>query len=638
MGRSLKFWPVMAVSGLTFCGAASATALPEDLTELSLEALLDIEVTSVSKQPESLATAAASVYVLSAQDIHQSGARSIPEALRLVPGLHVARINGQQWAITAHGFNASTADKLEVLIDGRSIYNPLFSGVFWDAQDIFMPDIDRIEVIRGPSSALWGSNAVNGVINIVTRHSSETQGLLLDAGGGTEQKAFLGVRQGGTLGSSATWRGYAKYWQRDAQKMASGADAQDGIDMAQTGFRLDWQPSAGNQYVLSGAGYSNQLEKPAAGLNPEGKDDNQNGANMRGRWSHVIADDSEVSVQLYWDHTERTQHGSLGEIRDTWDAEFKHRFHWGARHSIVWGAGYRASKDEQANPPLVVFTPASRTVKSSNVFVSDQYAFSEDTHLTLSTRLEDNEFTGLDHQPSIKLSHQFGDRAFVWGGVSRALRLPNRLDNDVLIPLPEVGARGNKDFVPEELISNELGVRFALTRDFSIDLSTFYNKYDKLRGVEPSTTDIPQIVNNYKGTSYGADLAAKWEVSSSLTFDAAYSFFELDLEPKGDTADIKTEVTERNAPRNQYWLRWNWQPSARYFVAGQLRHVDEIRGLDVPAFNDMSLRLGWNVTEAVQLSITGENLLESQHREWGTDSEVERGVYAEIIWRPGSAK
>ncbi len=625
---------VLALTAMVSGGALHAD-LPADLTQLSLEDLLSIQVTSVSKQPETLATAAASVHVLSGEDIRRSGSRSLPEALRLVPGLHVARIDGQRWAISSHGFNGIYADKLEVLIDGRSIYSPLFSGVFWDTQDIFMPDIDRIEVIRGPSAALWGSNAVNGVINIVTRQAAQTQGLLTYAGGGNVQTAFAGLRQGGEIDSRTHWRAYAKHWQRAAQRTESGADAEDGLQSLQAGLRLERRLNASERLLLSGDGYTTRTEQPAGGANPEGRDDDQNGAHLLARWSRSRSAESELTAQFFWDHTERTQTGVFGEKRDTWDLQIQQRLDWNHRHQLTLGAGYRISKDEQSNSPLVIFTPDARTINNANVFISHRYQASDATALILGARLENNEFTGFDSQPSLKLSHRINDRVFAWFASSRALRLPTRLDNDVLVPIPDFGIQGNRDFQPESLLANELGLRWALSPALSFDLSGFYNQYGNLRGTEPlAAPEIPLIVNNHEADSAGFDLSARWEASAQLRLHFAYSYLDLDLKPKGDTADTQTERAEGLAPRHQLWLRGHWQAGPRWSLAAHLRHVDGLPAAQVPAFTDLGLRLAWQFRPRLEIALTGENLLDGQRREWELDSEVERGVYLEFSWRP----
>ncbi len=627
----------LLVSLLAAGNANGMTDVPADLTQLSLEDLLDIEVTSVSRRAEQLATSAAAVYVLSGEEIHQSGARSLPEALKLVPGLHVAQIDGQRWAIAARGFNGNISDKLEVLIDGRSVYSPLFSGTFWDAQDVFLPDIDRIEVIRGPASITWGSNAVNGVINIVTKRAEDTQGVLAYAGGGDEQTGFAGARYGGRAGTHAYWRAYTRYWQRDALVTTSGSDARDSMDMTQGGFRLDWASPDGDRIEFQGDIFDNTLENPTQEfLNPDGKDDSESGSNLMARWQHAIGQDSRLAVQTYWDRTKRIQRGSFGELRNTWDLQATFQTQLWQKHELVMGAGYRSSSDEQENPPLVMFTPAQRTVRSANLFINDQYRFSDVTTITLGARLEHNEFTWFDVQPSLRFSHVLSERTVLWGAVSQALRLPTRLDEDVVI----ASVVGNRDFQPEELLGEELGLRHLLGKNLTLDASVFYNVYDKLRGVEPGDETTPSlIVNNYNAESAGFEISSHWQPLPTLDLNAAYNYFTINFTPDSGTADVTTEATEDLAPRHQAWLRWRWSPNSRYHVGGQLRYVDKIRGQDVPAFTDLSLRLGWNITPDLEFALSGQNLLDAQHREWGeADAEAQRGVYAELVWHPAQRK
>lgn len=626
----LLIMPLM-VAGTGF----AATAVPEDLTELSLEALLDIEVTSVSRRSEQLATSAAAVFVLSGEEIARSGARSLPEALKLVPGLHVAQIDGQRWAIGARGFNGNISDKLEVLIDGRSVYSPLFAGTFWDAQDVFMPDIDRIEVIRGPASVTWGSNAVNGVINIVTRDAEQTLGALAYAGGGDEQKVFGGARYGGTLGKNTHWRAYTRYWQRDALVNSNGERTEDGMDMSQTGLRLDLAAADNHQLTLQADHFENRLDVAANEfLNPDGNDNRERGTNLLARWSHTPSDDTQWMVQAYWDQTDRVQQGSFGELRDTYDLQATYQTQWWQKNKLVIGGGYRVSSDKQDNPPLVQFLPSRRTVRNANIFFNNQYNASDATALTLGARVEHNEFTGLDVQPSIRISHTLNDRTVLWGAASRALRLPTRLDNDIVIN----SVVGNENFEPEELLGEEIGIRYLLTRNLSVDASAFYSEYDKLRGVEPGTGDDPAlIVNNYSANSHGVEISSLWQASESLKLHAAYSFFTLNFEPDAGTADTTTEASEALAPRHQAWLRLDWQPVSRLSIGSHLRYVDEIRGTGVPAFTELSVRLGWQLARAWEIALTGQNILEAEHREWGeADAQAQRGFYVELTWQPGS--
>nr|MBV6631341.1 TonB-dependent receptor [Oceanococcus sp. HetDA_MAG_MS8] len=627
---------VYGVASLVFWAGAVAGQDELDLTELSLEALLDIQVTSVAKRPQELAEAAAAVYVLSGDEALRSGARTIPEALRLIPGLHVAQIDGQRWAITARGFNGTVADKLEVLIDGRSVYSPLFSGVFWDAQDIFMPDLDRIEVIRGPASVLWGSNAVNGVVNIVTKSAADTQGSLAYAGGGNEQTSFAGIRHGGQWSEGQYWRAYLRHWERDEQVRGDGSGAQDAIAMHQAGLRFDGQGKNGDSWLLDAVGYANELQNFDEALNPQGKDNEQSGGHLLARWQRPYDEESTLSIQFFWEHTERTQQGNFGEKRDTVDVELRHSLRLGERHQLVWGLGHRISRDEQENPPLIVFIPAKRTVQNSNLFASDQITLSPSSQLSLGLRIEHNEFAGFAVQPDIRINHTLNERTAIWGSLSRALRMPNRLDSDVLIPIPNAGAIGNPDFEPEELFAKELGLRHAISPGLSIEASAFHNDYDRLRGVEPrSEPELPLIVNNYQATASGLELTSTWRPNSQLALHFAYNYLQLDLEPHPDTADRVTEAAEDQAPSHQAWMRWDWQPSSKHQWGGQLRYVDDIPGFAVESFWDLSVRWAYRLNPSWSVALNGQNLLQSQRREWEINSEIERSIFAEIIWQPG---
>lgn len=665
-----KIITVCLISLITVTTLAHSEDLPDDLTELSLDALINVQVTSVSKKKESLNKAAAAVYVLSGDEIRRSGASSIPEALRMVPGVHVARIDTHTWAISARGFNGSISDKLEVLMDGRSLYTPFFSGVFWDAQDTYMEDIDRIEVIRGPGATLWGVNAVNGVINIVTKSSSETQGLNAYVGGGDELKQLAGLRYGSKLGDKGHWRAYLKTTTRDDSVQANGLQSTDGYEMTQGGFRVDWDGNERDSFTVQGDVYDSSLENPViappAGNNPAGDDDDVSGYNLIGRWNRALGNGSSFALQLYIDHTERSSPGVFGEERDTYDLDFNHSFSLGERHEIVWGGGYRRSEDEQENPPVapfsgrLLFLPDSERVSTYNLFVQDQIGLTDATTLTIGSKFSDNDYTGSEVLPSARLSWHPDATRTLWGAVSRAVRLPNRLDNDFVFriegfPGPPV-ITGNREFDSEEVIAYEIGYRFQPLANLSLDLALFYNEYDELRGVENGVPGVTPstIVNNHEADSYGGELAVFWRQSDKLRVWAGYSNLRLDFEPKSGTNDVTTEASQDNDPRHQGFVRMEWDVTSNIQAGGLLRYVDSIENQvsgtptsTLSSYTELDIRLAWSPRPAWEIAVVGQNLLDDSHAEQGVAvgtanaasaaavSEVERGVYAVLTWRPG---
>src|SRR3989454_2220096 len=398
----------------------------EALKKLSIEQLMNLQVTSVSKRPERLSQTASAIQVITQQDIRRSGAASLAEALRLAANLQVAQIDSRQWAISARGFNGTAANKLLVLIDGRTVYTPLFSGVFWDVQEVPLQDIDRIDVISGPGATLWGANAVNGVINVITKDAKDTQGFLLSGGGGTEQHGFGTVRYGAALGSSVRARIYGRGFDRDATALPSGQGAADDWYLGQGGFRMDWEASSASRVTLQGDLYDGRIGQPSAG------DIAVSGGNAMARWSHTISEKSSLAGQLYYDRTHRDIPSTFGEDLDTYDVDLQHSARLGARHDVVWGLGYRLISDRVANSPVLAFLPAHVTRQWFTGFVQDEIALIPDRlHVALGTKVEHNDYTGYEIQPSGRVSWRLSPSATLWAAVARALRTPSRIDREL---------------------------------------------------------------------------------------------------------------------------------------------------------------------------------------------------------------
>lgn len=613
-------------------GADSRTLAANALKRLSLEELLDMEVTSVSRRPEKLASAAASIQVITADDIRRSGARSVPEVLRLAPNLEVAQINARDWAISARGFSARTANKLLVLIDGRTVYTPLFAGVFWEVQDVVLEDIERIEVISGPGATLWGANAVNGVINIVTKSARDTQGVLISAGAGTELENFARVRYGGARGEDAHFRFYAKGFNRDSTELASGASAQDDWHMAQAGFRADWNTSADEQLTVQGDIYEGELAQLAL------DDIALSGGNVLGRWSRQIAAGSELQVQMYYDYTYRRMPGSIGEALHTYDADLQHRWAFNGHH-IVWGLGYRVIDDAVRNAPGIAFLPAEVSRQWVTGFLQDEMPLlDEKLYLTIGTKVEHNDYTGFEFQPSLRLAWPINDNHTLWSAVSRAVRTPSRIDQDLFTPAPFAIA-GGAGFESETLLSYELGYRVQAQRRFSVSVATFYNDYDELRSLERINPPAPspvRIGNGLEGESYGVEATADWSINGAWQVRAGYTGLRIDLRPKPGSTDASGGSNESHDPE-QFWsvrsmhdLGNHWQFDLMY------RHVSRIANQNVPAYGDLNARLAWQPTQYLEAALTGQHLLHHRHAEFGNPNarrQIERGVYGEITLR-----
>ena len=425
-------------------GLASAEEREEDLTTLGLEELMNIEVTSVSKKLEKRSGAAAALYVITEEDIRRSGATSIPEALRLVPGVEVSRIDSNKWAIGVRGFGSRLARSMLVLIDGRSVYTPLFAGTYWEVQDTLLEDIDRIEVIRGPGGTLWGANAVNGVINIITKHSRDTQGLLATAGGGTEERAFGSARYGGTLGETFTYRLYGKYFDRDGGFVPRGDDY-DAWSMSRGGFRTDWAMGPQDTLKVQGDLYDGDAGQHAVitrfrpPFTQVVEDDaTLSGANLLGRWRHEVSDRSDLALQAYYDNTYRRE-PSFRERRNTFDLDFQHRFGIPWRQEIIWGLGYRLTADNTGSVPTIVFRPRDRSDDLYSLFAQDEVTVIEDKlRLIVGSKFEHNDYSGFEFQPSGRLVWTPAGSHVVWGSISRAVRTPSRLDHDLELTAPPI--------------------------------------------------------------------------------------------------------------------------------------------------------------------------------------------------------
>ncbi|MFL6293865.1 MAG: TonB-dependent receptor plug domain-containing protein, partial [Thermoanaerobaculia bacterium] len=498
---------------------------PSELKKMSIEELMEIDVTSVSRHTERVSGAAAAITVITGEDVRRSGANNLPDALRMIVSLHVAQFDGRTWAISARGFNITTANKLLVLIDGRSVYTPLFSGVFWDVQDVMLEDVERIEVIRGPGAALWGANAVNGVINILTKNARETVGRLANVGAGTEERGFGSFRQGGKVGERTWYRAYGKYSYRDALEFESGASARDPLRRGQAGFRIDRdiEEDAGRgSFTLQGDAYQGRSAEAIR------SDTELDGGNLLGRWSRSKSEDSGVDLQVYYDRTHRLIPNSFEERRDTLDLDFQHRLPLGRRHGVVWGGGYRVTSDEVENSAATVFIPDQRTQHLFSAFLQDDFELSPSLRLTAGSKLEVNDSTGLEVQPSVRFAWTPNEHRTVWGAVSRAVRTPTRLDEDLrFLAGPVVTLRGDRDFDSEELLAYELGYRHQPLRNQVLDAALFYNVYDNLRSQEPSATrsGLPIVLaNKLNAKTWGLELRASWQPLPWWRVYAGYAF------------------------------------------------------------------------------------------------------------------
>jgi len=648
---------------------APRDAAPQDLTEATLEQLMNIEVTSVSRKEQELSRAPAAIYVITQEDIRRSGLTSIPELLRMAPGVEVARISAHQWAITARGFNGRFANKLLVLIDGRSVYTPMFSGVYWDAQDVPLQDIDRIEVIRGPGATMWGANAVNGVINIITKPAKQTQGGLIVAGGGTEEPGSGTVRYGGQLGSEAYYRAYSKATWFEPSLDTSGRPVDGDGRTVEGGFRIDWDASDRNSWTFQGDGYRSQLGTNSGYLvtsltPPYSRQITENvepeGGDVLVRWKHRISTRSETELQAYFDAYSRPGEALL-DRRRTLDVDFRHRFEWSDAQELLWGVEIRTSTDATEGTFFSSVYPAASTHKIFSGFFQDEFHLVPDRlFLTVGTKLEHNDDTGFEFQPDARLMWTPTRRQALWAAFSRAVRTPSRLDQDILVhtnvfPGPQgmldvVAVSGSPGYQSETLVAYQTGYRVQPGRRLALDLDGFYNFYQRLQTVEPDTPHIVSIpfpyllipyhyANMMYGRGRGAEASAVYKPSDSWRLSLAYTWLDLDLHLAKSSQDIAAR-TNTPDPAHQmqahsyldlpFHLQWD---ADAYFVGA-------IAAQQVPAYTRLDTRLGWRPARRIEFSINGQNLLQARHPEFfsvleGATQvlEIPRSVFGEIVWR-----
>lgn len=655
------------------CAAAAVSADEEvvDVTRLSLEQLMDVEVYSVSKQNESLAHSPAAVFVVSQDDIRRSGATTIPEALRMVPGLQVAHVDRNQWAVSARGFNgAFFANKLQVLIDGRSVYTPLFSGVWWDSQDTMLEDIERIEVIRGPGASLWGANAVNGVINIITKKAKDTQGGLLSVQAGMEEHGTVGMRYGGQLNEDTHYRVYGKYFDRDDFKDVQGHDAGDTGRSGRGGFRVDSSINAVDDLTIQGDVHDTTANtaptadfsytpSPSQFLLPAGE--KINGENLLTRWQHRISQTSVTKLQMYWDRTERN--GVLLDFREainTFDVDFQHDLQWSDTHRIVWGLGYRYLHRNSNGGDKVILDPAQRTDELLSGFVQDDITLLPDTlQLTLGSKLEHKNTVGLQVQPTGRLLWTPDHENSVWLSASRAMRMPSWIEQDArynlsLLPPVPGGAplptllqlQGNRQVESEEVLAYELGYRSQLSRGLSFDTALFYNDYRDLVSndlgacaFQPALGLIqcPLLTRNRMyGESYGVELATNWHPWDYWRLQTGYTLTHIDLRHR-DGFNAFAVRSENSDPQQQVFLRSSLDLPHQVTFDLMFRYVDSSPALGVKAYPTLDARVAWKPVRDVELSVTGRNLTDDMHFEAGNQvgiaaTQVQRDVLLGMRW------
>ncbi len=644
----------------------------EDFLDLDLETLMQMEVSIASRNPQTVQSTPAAVFVITNEDLRRSGAESIPDALRLVPGFTVAQIDTNRFAITARGSNGEFATKLLVLVDGRSVYTPLFAGVYWDVQDLMLEDVARIEIIRGPGAAVWGANAVNGVINIITKDAEDTQGFLASAGGGSEELTTAAVRYGGTVGENGHYRVYSKLHYKDASELSSGIDGQDESEMFKGGFRMDLNPEDGETFTLQGDIYAGEGERQATipsltsptFSSRTTTDSELAGGNLIARWSKELSETSNYTVQFFYDRTMRDEIFADQSI-DVYDLDFDHTFAPAENHSFTWGLGYRAVSDDLKRTESSFFEDESRTLHLFSSFAQDEIEIVDQTlSLIVGAKLEHNDYTGVEVQPTARLVYTPNTSHTLWGSFSRAVRTPSRADADIRLPvvafptdqgLPGLASiYGSDNNESEKLLAYEVGYRAQVTESFLVDVSTFYFDYHDQRSVLPGmpvpnfTPPVPHIdvisgvASEDTLYSYGGEILFDWRATDSIRLQASYSYINYNPTVATSLADAGIDyVFEGGVPENQATFRGQFDLTEKIELDAAVRYVDTLSDLTIPvdSYVELDLRLGWHITDDLELSIIGRNLLDDKHPEYSglglgvPSSEIERSVYGKITYR-----
>jgi iron complex outermembrane receptor protein len=638
----------LLIGGALYTSAVSA-AENIDSFELSPEQLFSATVMSVSKTSEKLMDAPAAIYVLSNEDIMRSGATSIAEVLRLVPGVQVARTHAGGWAITVRGFaNTGLGNKLLVLMDGREVYDQLFSGVYWDVQDTALEDIERIEVIRGPGASLWGANAVNGVINIITKNAKDTQGTLVSAIAGNQDRAIATGRYGGKAGENIYYRAYAKYLNRDEERLENGLGANDPQQAYRTGFRSDWKGSD-NKDSFTVQGDMVRNDDSQYRISPDlllaTEHIHATGWNLLGRWQRELPEDSRLSIQSYIDYTYRDQL-LIADQRTNYDLDMQYELPSYGRHKMIIGGKYRLSSDRIGESAFITSTNISRNDQLFSGFLQDKITLSPQWFLTLGSKFEHNDYSGFEAQPSARLQWHIDDDKMAWASVARAVRTPSQLEQDFTIKFLEAfgvtffGLIPNPDFSSEELTAYEMGYRQKLSSSLTLDVSGFYNDYDKLASVVmlPSGPFISNIQynNNSKAESYGGEVVLDWRASNKLKFSTSYSL--LDLQVHGPANGIDAEVAEGQSPQQQFNIRSQWNILSNLSLDNMLYYVDSLPDFHVKNYWRLDANLGWKINDNMQFNLVGQNLLSGTHTEFAPGSftptaRIEPSVYGKITWK-----
>jgi len=640
---------------------------PRDLTEISLEDLMNIQVTSVSKKEQKLAKTGAAVYVISQEDIHRSGATNIPDLLRMAPGVDVAWLDANRWAISIRGFNSIYANKVLVVVDGRTVYIDSNSNVFWDQQDVPLEDIDHIEVIRGPGGTVWGGHAVNGVINVITKNSKATQGGLVTASTGSEETAEGLVQYGGKIGSKGAYRAFGRYFNVENSRAAGGQDAADGWHGSHGGFRSDWDLSPKDNLTVQGdlfrAGEGQTVTtvfSNALPLHGTLNDPISNAtSNILGRWNHTLTNGSDTSLLVVYDFNHRTAAGQVDETHHKAELDLSHHVALGYRNNVVWGLGYRFEADDIRPGYAMQILPPRSSRSLFSAFIQDEIKLADSVALTLGSKFEHNAFTGFEYEPSVQLVWTPSDRHTLWASAARAVRQPALVDSGLqadlaIVPLSNgsFGVRtllGDPNVQTDQLRDYEAGYRSQLNRRLSLDAAAFWSFYGRLQTMEPQAPFftlnpgpphlvLPRFFGNLaRAQNYGTELAANWDVNGRWRISPQYSLLRMSIARDPSSQDSSIEQKTGDSPAHQFQVRSWLKLRNNLDWDSTLMYVSALSDLAIPSYVRLDTRLGWRLGEFVELSIVGQNLMRARHVEFSDprirQTEVERSVFGKVTWR-----
>jgi iron complex outermembrane receptor protein len=632
---------------------------PPALKQLTLQQLGDVEVTSASKEPERLWKTPAAIYVITQEDIRRSGVTSIADALRLAPGVEVGRVSSTTWAVGIRGLQSNFSKTVLVLIDGRSVYTPLFAGVYWDVQDLPLENIDRIEVIRGPGGTIWGANAVNGVINIVTKNTADTHGLLASAAGGSDPNTVDVLQYGGGNSHGFNYRIYGKGFVRPPEYHFD-RNNYDGWEQRRGGMRLDWNRGR-DELMLEGDMYSGDSPHE---IGTTDVNDEVSGGNITARWRRQLSNGSDLYLETYFDRTNRVGQ-QLGESRNTIDLDFLYHLKTQSRHDLTFGVGLRWSPNHViSNQTGIDIVPHNETDQIYSGFLQDEIQLVENRlSFIMGAKLEHNNFSGFDIQPSARILWTPTAHSSFWASVSRAVTTPSRIEEDFQLraeisanPLTFLAVSGNPNFESESLLGYEAGYRQLLTPKLYLDLSAFHNNYTDLQSFGPLTPGIEatpppphavltiQYENAIAGTTNGFEIAPRWQATIWWRISGSYSLAAVDMHANGPGSDISStgsvRTYEGSSPRHQVEIQSNFNLPKRFEFDQEYRYISGLPAQLVNAYQTIDVRLGWRVGSHLEFSAVGANLFQPFHSEWGTGDPaqvplaVRRAAYGKITWRP----